>query len=96
MHYNSEAIQLIHNSEGKVKSITLKSRVYSDTNGFSVGSNIDSLAQKYATSKREMKLSKGSRIIGTLGNTVRNGNILYFDHDKDGIIDWIHVENFDD
>ena len=96
MHYNSEAIQLIPDSEGKLKSITLKSRVYEDANGFSVGSNIDSLAQKYATTKREMKLSKGSTIIGTLGNTVRNGNILYLDHDKDGTVDWIHVENFED
>ncbi len=95
-HFNSDAIQVIPDSEGKIKSITVKSRVYTDVNGCSVGSNIDSLAQIYATSKREMKLSKGSTIIGSMGNSLRNGNIIYLDHDKDGDIDWIHVENFMD
>ena len=96
MHSSSEAIQLIPNSEGKIKAITVKSRVYSDINGYSIGSNIDSLAQEHTTSKRDMRLSKGSRILGSMGDFVQNGNIIYLDLDKNGSVDWIHLENITD
>ena len=95
-HFDSDAIQEIPNSEGKIKSITVKSKVYVDSNEYSVGSNIDSIAQNYATTIKEMRMKKGSRLLGSLGNAVHNGNIIYLDIDKNGSVDWIHLEQFMD
>ena len=86
-------LRLIPDSNGRIREISVKSPIYSDTFGISVGNRIDSVSLNYSKKKSELKLAKGRTIIGSMGDIVNFGNIIYADRDQDGIIDVIVVKS---
>lgn len=99
-HLNQQISSEIHkdnfeitlDEESKIRSIITRSNLYKTTEGFGVGTNLLRIEKQSNTQRRELKISKESFQIGSLGQIVTYNDVSFVDENNDSKVDFIWIQ----
>lgn len=89
---HEKKLEIILDDENKIKSIITRSSQYKTKEGFNVGTNLLSIEKQSKTKRRELKVSKGSFQIASLGKIITYNDISFVDENNDNKVDFVWIQ----
>ena len=89
---HEKKLEIILDDENKIKSIITRSSQYKTKEGFNVRTNLLSIEKQSKTKRRELKVSKGSFQIASLGKIITYNDISFVDENNDNKVDFVWIQ----